>query len=165
MHDRAVAGFDHHLLGRFLERLKRPNPRVHVRDGHDEIQVVVIIRVGVGWQAEFLAPAAREAAPEKVADGHAVRLLVAQGFADPVAFAQGAFLAPRRSTGKPKVLNMLILTTSPRLALIVAGSELLDSVSFVHGRGFELGSNNFKRDRVLAGELRRKSDGESVGGL
>jgi hypothetical protein len=70
--------FHHDFLGGFLERFKRPNPRVHVRHGHDPIEIVVVIRIGVGRQVEFLAPPFGETAPEEITDGHAIRLLMSE---------------------------------------------------------------------------------------
>ncbi len=54
--------------------------RVHVRDGDDPIKIVMLVDIGVVWQAFLLAPALKEATPEKIADRDAIWLLMAQSF-------------------------------------------------------------------------------------
>ena len=63
--------------------------RVHVRDGDDEVEVVVVVGIRVGGEAQLAAPAVAELAPEEVRDRHAVRLLVPEGLADPLELGQG----------------------------------------------------------------------------
>lgn len=99
VHDRAEAGLHHDFLGGFADRFERTDPRVHVRHRDDPIEVVVVIRVGVRRQAEFLAPTFGEAAPEKIADRHAIGFFVAQRFVQSRQFAQGVFLARSGSGG------------------------------------------------------------------
>ena len=43
------------------------------------VEVVEAVDIGVGGEPQFLAPAAQETAPEKVADRDPVGLLMAQG--------------------------------------------------------------------------------------
>ncbi len=46
--DRAEPGFHHHFLPRFTHRLEGANPWIHVRRRDNPVEVVVVIRVGVG---------------------------------------------------------------------------------------------------------------------
>ncbi len=92
-HDRAEARLDRHLLRRLLQRRERPDPRVHVRDRDDPIEVVVIIGIGVSGESEVRLPALGEAAPEEIADGHAIGLLVVEGPVHALEFAPRVFLA------------------------------------------------------------------------
>ena len=91
VHDGAEAGLDHHLVRRLLERLERPDPGVHVRHGDDPVEIVVVVGIGVVGQAQLRAPAADEAAPEEIADRHAVGLLVAQGLVHALELAERVF--------------------------------------------------------------------------
>ena len=93
---RPVARLDHDLLGRLLEHLEGADPGVHVRHRGDPIEVVVVIRIGVRRQAEFLPPAADEAAPEEIADRHAVRLLVPEGLLQAIQLPQRVRLSASR---------------------------------------------------------------------
>jgi hypothetical protein len=58
--------------------VERPDVRVHVRRHDAPVEIVIAVDVGVGRQTQLAAPAAQKTAPEKVADGHAVRLFVMQ---------------------------------------------------------------------------------------
>ncbi len=90
---RAVAGAYRDLLLAFRQDLELADVRVHVRDRHHPVEVVVAVDIRVRCQAEFLTPAFQEAAPEEVAHRHAVRLLVPQRLVHPVELRQ----APGRS--------------------------------------------------------------------
>jgi len=76
-----------------FQRLEGANPGVHVRHRDDPIEVVMVIRTGVGGQAKFFSPALGEAAPEKIADRDPIRLFVAQGLVHAIKLAQGILLA------------------------------------------------------------------------
>ena len=95
VHDRAKARFHHHFLRRLLDRLERAYPRIHVGHRNDPIQIVVVVRIGVGRQSELPAPALDKAAPEEIADRNAVGLFVAQGLIHAVQLAQRAVFPPR----------------------------------------------------------------------
>ena len=77
------AGTDHDLLVALLEDLKGPDVRIHIGCSRDPVEVIVLVDVGISWQTQFLAPAFDKAAPEKVADRHAVSLLVPERLVHP----------------------------------------------------------------------------------
>ncbi len=54
VHDRAEAGPDGDFLRGFADGFKRPDPRVEVRHGDDPVEIVVVVGIGVGREAEFL---------------------------------------------------------------------------------------------------------------
>jgi hypothetical protein len=97
--DGAEAGLDDDFTGRLAEGLEGAHPGVHVGDGDDPVEVVVVIGGGVGGEVEFAAPAFGEAAPKEIADGHAVGFGMAEGAVEAVELAQRIGLAPGRVGG------------------------------------------------------------------
>jgi hypothetical protein len=56
----------------WYREIRTPRPdRIH------PVKVVVIVKIGLGRKLQFLPPPFNEPVPEEVADGHAVRFLVA----------------------------------------------------------------------------------------
>ena len=82
----AEARLDHHLVRRFFERLEGADPGVHVGHGGDPVEIVVVVGIGVVGQIQLGPPAADEAAPEEIADRHAVGLLMTERFVHPLEF-------------------------------------------------------------------------------
>ena len=52
--------------------------RVHIGDGDDPIEIVVLVDVGVLRKPKVTTPASEEAAPEEIADRNSICLFVAQ---------------------------------------------------------------------------------------
>ena len=69
---------------------------IHVGEGDDPVQIVVAVEVGIRRQAELAAPAFHEAAPEEVADGHAIGLLMPKRLVHPIEFGQAVGAALHR---------------------------------------------------------------------
>ena len=120
--DRVKSRPDHDLFGVLRQDLEGPDVRIEVGVELHPIEVVEAVDVGVGGEPQFLAPAAQETAPEKVAHRDAVGLLVAQGQVHAFEFRQavgspghsrlspsrtlaaGPRRGPRRSARKPHYL-------------------------------------------------------------
>ena len=75
---------DNDLFLSLANDLKRLDVGVHVREGRNPVQIVVTVDVNIGGKAQVSPPTLDEPAPEKVAYGHLVGLLVAQRLAEPV---------------------------------------------------------------------------------
>ena len=54
--------------------------RIHIGIHHDPVQVVMIVRIGIGRKVQFRPPALDKAAPEKLPDRDTVRLFMPGGF-------------------------------------------------------------------------------------
>ena len=65
-------------MGGFLKQFKLLDMRIHIGNGDDPIEIVVLVDVRVLRKPKVTTPAIEEAAPEEVADRNTIRLFVAK---------------------------------------------------------------------------------------